>query len=423
MPRLAHALIVVLVALTVRTAFQRSAEAYPRLEMIRNALDDQVLYVTWAAALAQGAAMDWADTGHEFAYWAPRWPGVHPQDPGYVYALAAVFRAAGFAFDAIRALQAALGAGTALLAWTLARRHVGPGAALAAGVAAALYQPLVFYEATLLREPLATFLCAAALVACSAAEAGATRRRAVLAALGAGLLLGLAVLVRSHLALPAAAIAAWLLVSTRRRLGAGVALALAFAAALPVLPVVAGNVARSGRPAFVSSAGPYNLFIGNVHDGGGAASPHYHAVKAQGPPQAVDLLAALRDDVAAHPGAFAARLVDKVRVLLGPAEVPDNLSVAMGRRLAGALKVAVVTDAVLLPAALVGMALAGAAWRRHALLYVYALGYAASVVPFVVVSRLRQPLLPVLAVFAALALQQIVAWARARRTRWRAALA
>jgi 4-amino-4-deoxy-L-arabinose transferase-like glycosyltransferase len=408
--RITPPLVVVLLALTARVTYQRGAEAYPRLELIRNAVDDQVLYDYWAKSILAGREMDWAASGHEFAYWAARWPGVFAQDPLYAYALAAFYRAFGFAYDGVRAAQAALGAVTALLVFALARRHFRDEVALACGVLAALYQPLVFYEATLLREPLATFLLAVALWAVSAAADAPSRvRSAAWAGLG-GAALGVAIVTRSHLALTAAALGAWLLVATRRRFGGAPFAGLALAAALPVAPVVGANVARSGQLAFVSSAGPYNLFVGNVHDAEGGPSPTYFAVKAQGPPEEVDLLAALRADVAAHPLAFARRLFDKAALLLGTEERPDNLSAAMGRQVDPGLRLAVVTDAALMPLALLGALLGLAQGRRRAPLYVFALSYVASVVPFIVVSRLRQPLLPALAVFAGLPLQRAAEW-------------
>lgn len=421
--RLAAPLAVVLVALTVRVSFQRSAEAYPRLELIRNALDDQVLYDSWAKSIVAGREMDWAGSGHEFAHWAARWPGVFPQDPGFALLLALFYRVFGFAYDGVRALQAAMGAATAWLTWALARRHVGSAAAVPCGLAAALYQPLVFYEATLLREPAATFLCAAALLALAEAARTAARSRAIAAAAAAGVSLGAATLIRSHLALPAAAAAVWLFAETRRRRGVGPAAALTAAAALVVAPVVAVNVARSGGPAFVSSAAPYNLFVGNVHDATGGPSPRYLEVKAQGPPASVDLLAALRDDVASHPGAFLRRLAGKAATLFGAADVPDNLSVPMGAATAAGLRLALVSDLVLVPPALAGIGAALLCGRRHALLPAYVLAYAGSVIPFIVVSRLRLPLLPAMAVLAGLGVERLLAAVRERRRAVAAAIA
>ena len=406
-----QALVLALAALAARGAYQVHLEAYPRLELIRNALDDQVLYDSWAKHILAGQPMDWAHTGHEFAYWAARAPGVFAQDPLYSYALAGFYRLFGFAYGGVRALQALLGVGTALLVWRLAGRLLPPGAALGAGLCAALYQPLVFYEATFLREPLATFFVAAALACVQAAGTrGGEARRATVAAVAGGVLLGLAVLTRSHLALPALAMALWLGTRARRA-----ALALGAALLLTLAPVVAANMARSGGPAFVSSAGPYNLFVGNVHDADGGPSPLYQQVKAQGPPAEVDLLGALAADVAAHPGAFLRRQLDKTLQLLGTGERPDNVSLSMGRMLAPRLRWAAVSDAVLLPLALLGVALALARWRAHALWLAYLLAAVASIVPFIVVSRLRLPLLPALALAAGVVLERAAALAAARR--------
>jgi 4-amino-4-deoxy-L-arabinose transferase-like glycosyltransferase len=422
--RLLAPALVALAALAARGGFQAGIEAYPKLELIRNALDDQVLYDAWAKAILRGGELDWAGSGHEFAYWSRRWPGVFPQDPLYPYALAAFYRLAGFAYDRVRALQAALGVATALLVWALARRHLRPALAGAAALSAALYQPLVFYEATLLREPLATFLCAAALVSLSCAAAAQQRPRALVHAATAGAALGLAVVTRSHLALPTLALAGWLYASTRRRRGATATLVLAATAALVVVPVVVVNTVRSGSPAFVSSSGPYNLFIGNVPDGVGAGpTPRYFEVKAQGAPEDVDLVGAVLREAAAEPAAVLKLQAIKAARLFGAAEVPDNLNVAMGRETNVWLRLALVTDTTLVPAALVGLALALTCWRRHSLILVWVVAYAASVVPFIVVSRLRLPLLPTFAVLAALCADRVWELFQAGRRRTAAALA
>jgi tetratricopeptide (TPR) repeat protein len=406
-------------AALVRVAFQSGIEAYPKLELIRNRLDDQVLYDAWAKAVLHRVPMDWAASGHEFVYWAARAPGVLPQDPLYAYLLAGFYGTVGFAYDGWRALQAVLGVATAVLVFVLARHHVRTPVALVCGVLAGLYQPLVFYEATFLREPLATFLVAVALVSASAAAASEGRRRASGWAAAAGLALGLAVLLRSHLVLLAASLALWLWWTTRQRVGRRLALLLVASVAILVVPVVARNSIHAGRPAWVSSSGPYNLFIGNVHDAAGTGpSAEYARVKAAGPQ--VDLVRALAADVRAHPRAFVRRQLTKTADLVGAREVPDNLSLQMGRKCSPLLALAVVDDRWLMPLALLGAAVGLAAWRRHTLLYAGLLAYAASVVPFIVVSRLRLPMLPLLAVLAGLALD--AAWRLAeRRQGWRLA--
>jgi len=152
--RLVVPLAIGMVGLAVRVAFLSGIQAYPKFELIRNSLDDQVFFQSWALSILGGRPLDLAATGHEFAYWAAARPGVFPQDPLYAWMLAAIYRVFGFQFDLVRWGQAALGAAAAALTCVLALRIVRWPAAMVAGLAVALYGPLVFYEAAFLRRRL-----------------------------------------------------------------------------------------------------------------------------------------------------------------------------------------------------------------------------------------------------------------------------
>jgi tetratricopeptide (TPR) repeat protein len=421
--RIALPLLVGLVALAVRTAFLTGLETYPKFELIRNRLDDQVFFHGWAVSMVEQRPLDLLATGHEFAYWAQARPGVFPQDPLYAWALAAVYRTIGFHFDLVRWAQALLGAAAAALTCLLARRLMRWPGAVAAGLAVALYGPLVFYEAAFLREAPAAALCVAVLYLLDTAvrpREPPHPRAGVLLVL-AGLLLGSTVLLRSNVLLFALGAAVWVWRASGSR-----RLALVFAAALavPVLPVVALNVVRSGRPALISSSGPYNFFIGNVHDatGDGKGSwAHYATVKASGPAESVSLYRSALADIAAHPAAWAKLQARKMALFFSPRDLPDNLSYAMGRRRNPRLGPAVLEMHLLLPAAVAGLVLGLRRWPRSSLLYVFLALYAASVIVFFVVSRLQLPVVPVLAVFAGLAVDAW--WTAVRRQAWKTAAA
>jgi tetratricopeptide (TPR) repeat protein len=416
-------LAVALVALAVRAAFLVGIEAYPKFELIRNRLDDQVFFHTWAVSMVQERPFDLGATGHEFAYWAEARPGVFPQDPLYPWMLAAVYRTLGFEFDRVRWSQALLGALAAGLTCLLALRLMRRGPAVLAGLAVALYGPLVFYEAAFLREaPVAALGVLVLYLLDTALRPGERPHpRALPLLVLAGLVLGLAVLLRSNLLLVAVGAAAWVAWA-----GASRRMALAFAAAvaLPVAPVVALNVARSGAPALVSSSGPYNFFIGNVHDASGDGRGSwtlYATVKASGPPQAISLYRLALADIATHPGAWLGLQARKVRLFFSPRDIPDNLSYPMGRRCNPRLGFAPVAMYVLLPPAILGLALGARRWRRLSLLYLFLALYAASVIVFFVVSRLQLPAVPALALFAGLAADAV--WTAVRRGRWALAAA
>ena len=414
--RLLAPLLVGLIALAVRAFFLLGIEAYPKLELIRNKLDDQVFFHTWAVAMVQDRALDLAATGHEFAYWAQGRPGVYPQDPLYAWALAGLYRTVGFRFESVRWTQALLGSLAAALTCALALRLMSAPAAVLAGLAVALYGPMVFYEAAFLREAPTAALCLAVLWLLDTAVRPyeTPHRRAAWLLLAAGLLLGAGVLLRSNLLLFALGAVAWAAWAVRRR---GLALALAAGLALPVLPVVALNTARGGRLALVSSSGAYNFFIGNAHGASGDGkgdTPLYGRLKASGPPGSVSLYRAALRDIAAHPLAFVRLQVRKAALFFSPADMPDNLSVPMGEKTNPRLALAAVGLYVLLPLALFGAVIGLREWGRLSLFYLFLASYTLSIVAFFVVSRLQLPAVPVLAIFAGLALD---AWLRALRRR------
>ncbi len=152
--------------------------------------------------------------------------------PGYPLLLAAVYGVAGPGHLAVKLVQAVLGAVTVLFVYLLARR-MRPAAAPLAGLAAALYPPLVAGANEVMSECLFTTLLVAALWAVVESR----HRRSRGGAFGAGVLIALAGLTRpvGLLAAPAVlAVAAWedraALMAWLRRwalpLGAGLVVAL-----------------------------------------------------------------------------------------------------------------------------------------------------------------------------------------------------
>ncbi len=407
-------------ALAVRLHYLAGVEAYPRFEHVKNRLDDQVVFHLWASAIVAGERFDYATTGHEFAYWAAQHPGVYPQAPLYPFFVAACYRIFGSDFDLVRVVQMVLGAAACALFYLLARRWLTPVPAVLAALGLAFYGPGIFYEGTFLRAGLFIPAAVAGLyLLCLAAEAAAIRRRWLAAA--AGLALSAGVLLRPNYLLVAALAAAWLYRSWSRMDGAWEArrslVLFAAGLVLPLLPVSAVNSARSGSLAFLSCNGPYIFFIGNVHDASGTSagySPTYLEVKASGPPGEVDLVAATLADVVRHPGAFLRLQLRKAVAFFAPGEIPNNLSYAMARETNPRLAAGFLQFHHLLPLAAAGLLASLARPRRHLPLYLFLAGYWAGTVAFYVLSRLRQPVVPVLLIFAGLALD---AWWRALRRR------
>ncbi len=254
-------------------------------------------------------------------------PGVFWQPPLYPLFLGGLYRIAGHTLWAPRIVQALLGAATAwgmaLLAW---RATGARAAAWIAGLAIALHGVLVFYDGELLGTSLAVALMTAALVV----STGPTATRPPLAS-GTGVLLGLATLAVAPSALLAPAIAA---VRARRAPRAAAWTLAGFATILALCAVT--NRARGGEWVLVSANGGVNLWIGNNPDGESALAIRPGAgweALMEAPIAAGARTAAAQDRwfrdralafCASHPGACAAGLLHKARMLVASREVPRN---------------------------------------------------------------------------------------------------
>ena len=146
--------------------------------------------------------------------------------PLYPYFLGLVYRIFGYSIGAAHFIQTSLGALTPVLVYGLAREAFGSGRTAAfAGIASALYIPLIFYENMLLGETLALFLilCALTLLSRALNRGEGVPGRAFLS----GLLLGAAALLRPNIVIPAGCCALYLglfLAFARGRKGRGAGL-------------------------------------------------------------------------------------------------------------------------------------------------------------------------------------------------------
>ena len=140
--------------------------------------------------------------------------------------LAGTLGMAGGDYQLVRGIQVALGAVNCVLVWSLARAAFSPGVAVAAGLAAALYGPAIYFAGELLPSVLATCLVLLSLIALSRALTATGTSLFCLS----GLLLGLAVLAEWWVSLFALVILVWLL--HRKNQGAAGWLALGLSALL-----------------------------------------------------------------------------------------------------------------------------------------------------------------------------------------------
>jgi 4-amino-4-deoxy-L-arabinose transferase-like glycosyltransferase len=118
-----------------------------------------------------------------------RWLGPYAfyQDPLYAYALAAVYAVAGARPEPVVLWQGLLGLGIVAFVFTIGCALWDRTVGLIAGLIAALYAPLIFYETTLLRGALQAFLAMAAVTFATLAMQRKNRSWWALAGAAAGL--------------------------------------------------------------------------------------------------------------------------------------------------------------------------------------------------------------------------------------------
>lgn len=362
---------------------------------------------------------------------------VYYLDPLYPFFLAAVYAFVPPDSAGVLLAQAALDSVSAVLIALLSRRIGGERAGLVAGLLAASYAPFLYYAALLLKAPLMIFLVVSALLLVLRASAQAN----ALPWLPAGGLLGLAALTRGNSLLFAPVLGLWILflgdgdrrarVLAVAALGAGLALAIG--------PVTLRNWLVGDDLVLLNSQAGQNFYIGHFsgNETGAYVAPPFlrpnpvfeeedFAQEARRRSGRDDLAPSeisafwLREglaEIAEDPLRFLRHSARKALLLLNRYEIPDNASFEyFAREVAPMLRGPLPGFGFVLCLAGAGVVVAGR--RREAvLLLLYFLAYAAGILLFFNLSRLRLPLVPVLIAFAACGL--VAGYEAVRGRRWR----
>lgn len=401
---------------------------------------DEASYDSWAREIAGGELV-----GREIFF----------QEPLYPYVLGGVYAVAGDEparqRQAVRWLQAGWGALAAGVAAALAARLFGERAGWLAGALVALHRPSIWFPALLLKENLFVLVLvtlALGIVATRAREAAPWRW------LGLGALAAAGALLRGNLLVMLPVLAAWpiarALLERRWRLRVlGDSLAFALGAMLVLAPVALRNQHVGGRLVLSTSGAGTNVYGGNNLDNPYGLAKEFDWVRGVPEHEAGDWrreasrragreldatessafwMRATWDSMQEQPLAHVRILWRKLRLTLGSYEVPDNHFLEWDARylpvlgwplpgfaLVGTLGLAGLASLVFLRSRVGARADLGAAAEVGLLLCLYV----GTVVLTVTSERIRLPIVPLLAPFAALF---ILPWSGGA-SRWGTALA
>jgi tetratricopeptide (TPR) repeat protein len=196
----------------------------------------------------------------------PRIPDLpYGRPPGYPWLLACIYSLSDGSYLAPRIFQQALGLVSIVLVYLLGRRLAGPGSGLAAAALMAVYWIFIYFEGELNAPAAMVFTC---LLLVLLLTRWAVRQRPG-GLFMAGIMLGIAALLRPNVLLPGIALAAWIVWHVIRnrggRLRRGLAMALCYltGSLLVITPVIIRNYAVSGDFVLISYYGGVNAWIGN----------------------------------------------------------------------------------------------------------------------------------------------------------------
>lgn len=382
--------------------------------------------------------------------------------PLYPYFLAAIYKIFGVNFTLLLIIQFLIGAANCALIYLLTRAAAGkrPGTAFLAGLMAAGYGTMVYFDGTLLMTTLELFFCCTSLLLLVAAfgsfrGAGSggkddrprvERRRTAAAVFFSGLLLGLAGLGRPNVLVFAPFGLLWIFTGFEKtfeikRWRHGVLFVLG--CVLAVAPVTVRNYTVSKDFVLVSSSAGINLYIGNnesadgtfgLPDGSGLDMARlYQSSKSVA--EAVTGEADLKPSqvsrywagrafgfMSRDKGSAARLLLRKIQLFWNHYEIPNvHNKYYVADAYAPLLRRLFVGFGLIVPLALVGilLALRGRLAPPPVRLYAaFILVYACSVIPFFVTARYRMPVVPFLIVFAALAVWRVFELVERRRVLW-----
>jgi tetratricopeptide (TPR) repeat protein len=343
------------------------------------------------------------------------------EPPLFPNVLAAIYILGGSSVAVGRIALSLVGVLTCVLTFLVARRLFGAKVAAIAGFAAALYGPMVFFDAQLLPAGLATCLGMALLwVVLRAVDEDVAPWW-----FAAGVTLGVCALaVPTFLAILAVVIG-WLASQTARggrwKAGAQKTGWLILGTALAIAPVTVRNHLVSRQLVLISTNGGINLYLGNNEDAFRtmAIRPGLDWDYLQQEPLRHGVYTAVGADhffagksldfARANPVRFLRTYAYKLRLLVNARELPRTFDIYMYRPVSKVLSMLTwragpfaFPAGVVIPLAALGMIVACRRDRRALLLAGYAVVYALAVALFFVSARHRLVVVPVLLIFAAL---------------------
>ncbi len=327
--------------------------------------------------------------------------GTFHQSPLYTYFLAAVYTIAGHRYAAPLAVQCVCGALTAVMLFWIGRDLIGDLGGWVAGVFGALYQMFIFYDLILLRSSLLVSLSTGILFLSVLSKRWHGKRYWFLC----GVVCGIAFLLKpTTIFFPIVLLSAayfWAGLCGRRLVMA--CLLLIAGLVVSVAPLVFRNLSVGVSPLDMGAIARRTFVGANVAEASGyswdTSSEGDRILKeTQG-----SFLELAEKTFATHPdvGSVFRLQLRKIKALVNSYEFPNNLSIYVYQEEIPFFALPFPSYRLIIGLGVVGLILAILRSLRWWPVYVHLVCWIAVTVPFYVLSRFRQPLVPILILFGA----------------------
>jgi len=388
---------------------------------------DPYAFWHWAQTILAGDLLG-RDTYHPYFDWmkemAPletwyRWWGgkeIFQQAPLYPYWVAGLSALSGNSMGVIVFTQLIVGALHPLVMFWLARRLFDVRVGLVAAAVTAFYGPFIFHQGALLRDWPPPLLEPLAMLVLLRARASGR----VVDGLLSGALIGVATLTRetSLLLVPMAIL--WFVLEERGawRRAAVPAAVLILGFSLAMSPLLARNYLVGAPLLALSNRAAENLIEGNAADTFPVGL--HHPLSMKGILERADgrLGTVILETLGTYKGdwfGFVRMQLWKLRGLVDPLEVPNNVGIAYGLEISPILRF-MLRYGLIFPLGVTGFLLCLKEWRQHLLLALYGLTTVGGLLITIIMARLRLVLVPILIIYGAAAAVRI--YEAVRRKQW-----
>ena len=354
----------------------------------------------------------------------------------YPFFLSRLYYFTGSSIVVAKLFGVAVGSATSMLVYFLGKSLSSRTTGVIAALIVAFYGPLIFFEAELMATGWAAFWSVVLIgLLLKAAKPQTTRPIYLLT----GLCSGLAVITRPSFVPFAVAAGTWLISkvwrgdSAHKTAAAKISL---FVCGAVIIPALVGGLSyiETGSFRFLPESGPLNLYIGNNPDAEHTvtlrpgrewnqvtALPYIHGIEDKDR-HPVFFMQQFLHYVKNDPGDYLKGLLYKTIQFTSSREIPRNFDVYLNRKFSSLLGVLTFKAGrfgfpfgLLLPFAILGLVLN--AKRIPVPVFLFLILHPLSIIFVFVCARYRAPVIPVLAVAAAFAVEKAVQFFRQRRFR------